>query len=134
MKIKMKNYILLIGAAFLFTTAAYADTASTVDDVTSLGTLSPGQSKSKTFNLVKGKNTITVFSDDDDAVFTCKFINDSGVEGLIQEKVPNCNGIVTVNAPMIVGLSFTNNTDKTIDYRVTYHHDDVVSKKSGKHK
>lgn len=129
----MKKYLLLIVSSLcLVAGTAYADAASKVDDVTLLGTLQPGQSKTKTFNLVKGKNTITVFSDDDDAVFTCKFVNDSGVIGLEQEKVPNCSGIVTVGAPTTVGLSFTNNTDKLIDYRVTYHHDDV-SKKPGKH-
>lgn len=122
----MKKYLLLaISSLCLVASSAYADTESTVDDVTLLGTLQPGQSKSKTFNLVKGKNTITVFSDDDDAVFTCKFVNDSGVVGLTQEKVPNCSGIVTVGAPMTLGLSFTNDTPRLIDYRVTYHHDDV---------
>lgn len=130
----MKKYLLLaISSLCLVASSAYADTESTVDDVTLLGTLQPGQSKSKTFNLVKGKNTITVSSDDDDAVFTCKFVNDSGVVGLEQEKVPNCSGVVTVQAPMTMGLSFTNDSTKMIDYRVTFHHDEAP-KKQGKRK
>jgi hypothetical protein len=121
----MKNSKLLVGLMTLIsivgvTFVASAEDVAPENDVTMVGSLQPHQTKVKTLNLIAGENKIIV-SSDDDPLFSCQFVNDSGFVGLNQEKVPNCNGVVTSKLPMTIQLEVTNETDKTLDYRVNLH-------------
>lgn len=93
--------------------------ASESQDYTYVGTLAAGQTKTRDLELVAGDNKITVFSDDEDPVFTCKFTNDNGFVGLTQEKVPNCSGLLRLRAPMVLQLSVTNETEKVLNYQTS---------------
>jgi hypothetical protein len=141
-KLKMKTIKRLIGLLTValmigVTVSASAEDVAPENDTTTLGTLPPHKTKVKVVNLIEGTNTLTVVSNDDDALFTCRFYNENGFSGLEQVKVPNCSGTVTLKSPMSVQLEVTNESDKTLDYRINLHRSPPVEKKTkakGKHK
>jgi hypothetical protein len=129
--------LLTVGIIVGVTMSASAEDVAPDNDITTLGTLQPHQTRVKVLKLIEGTNTVTVVSDDEDASFTCRFYNDNGFSGLEQVKVPNCSGTVVLKLPMTVELEVTNESGKTVDYRVNLHRSPPVEKKTkskGKHK
>lgn len=129
--IKMKKILInlfVLIAAMGISTISLAEDVSPENDVTTLGTLQPHQTKMRTFNLIEGVNKINVSSDEDDALFTCRFYNDGGFVGLEQVNVPNCSGTVNLKLPMTLQLEITNSSNKTLDYRVNLHRSPSVKK------
>lgn len=132
----MKKYALMLGSVLAISVVnlAFAEELSVDDNKSYLGSLEPGQTKTKTFNLVEGNNEIVVRSSDDDALFTCLFHNDNGFTGLEQVKVPNCSGKLELKTPMTLELEITNETGKSLDYEINLRHSEVVAPKKGKKK
>lgn len=122
----MKFNKLLVGlcSMVVFTIPVYAAKKKLTEttEVTFMGSLKPGQTKSRSFDLIEGQNIIDLVSDDNDAVFSCKFNSDSGFTGLSQERVGNCSGKLNIKLPITVNLEFKNETDKNLDYKIRFQH------------
>jgi len=104
-------YIIIIG---LF--VSFKIYASETTEFTYLGTLQSNQIKSKSFNLGKGINIITLVSDDSNALFTCSFHSNDDLINNNQSKVSSCNAKIETKSDITVSLKFKNEIDKTIDY------------------
>lgn len=68
--------------------------------------------------LPPGETAITVETDDDKAVFSCQFINSSGIVGLEQNSTTKCWGNVAQSSEDTMTLKITNETDSLVELRV----------------
>lgn len=90
-------------------------------DMTLVGEINKYETKHVKVNLAPGDFNITVFSNQEKALMSCKYLDGAGNLGLEQKLTSRCLGNTKLSQKGFITVVITNESSNTLNYNILVH-------------